>query len=273
MRSVCLLKQILATVKREVVSRAAAFVFAATTFGFASAALSQGVLLTFQGQVTTVKHDTSLASDSGLYPNQPFNFTIFINPSQGGTVVDANGVTQSTTTLSDPAFPGLYENAFYAEFAGGNRIWNSSFAGNGAGSANYGGSTTPVLTFPVDPFDPTSLISVTNSPWGVLIMAGGPSDNPLTHWFFEIETTAATLNAADPRNWQVGETFDAINKATLNGLLSEVDGTVTLTGISSGASAVSPVPEPSTFALGSLAVGLMALVRLNRRRRFLNTDC
>jgi hypothetical protein len=234
----------------------------AVTFGFASAAVSQETLLTFQGQVTSVNDDVSLAGNSSLYPNQPFDFTILIDSSQGGTIVDSNGVTQPTTTLSDPAYPGFYENAFYVEFVGGNRIWNPAFASNGAGSANYGGSTTPVYTFPLDPLNPSSVISVTNSPWGALIMAGGQPD---AHWFFEIETTAATLDAADPRNWQVGETFDAVNNATLDGQLSEVDGLVTLTGIS-------PVPEPSALALGNLAFAAIALARLSKRHWFFNTD-
>jgi hypothetical protein len=35
---------------------------------------------------------------------------------------------------------------------------------------------------------------------------------------------------------------------------------------------IQPAPEPSTFALGGLAIGLMALVRLNSRQHFLNIN-
>jgi len=242
-------------------------IFTVAVFSFASTVFAQETLLTFQGQVTSVSGDASLAGSSSLYPNQTFDFAILISSAQAGTYVDANGVTQPITTLSDPSLPGFYENAFLVNFDSGNRIWNPAFAGNGAGNVNYGSSTTPIYTFPGDPFDPNSTISVTQAPWGALIMGGGSSD---ASWFFEVETTANTLSAADPRNWQVGETFNAINQATLNGQFSAVDGTVTLTGISPEissaiSSGVSPVPEPSSFALCSLAFGLIAIVRAIRK--------
>jgi hypothetical protein len=223
---------------------------------FVPKASAQGMVYTFQGGVTGMSGDPSLADNSNLYYNQQLDFAILINSAQSGTYVDSNGVTQSIHNLSDPTYPGFYENAFYASFANGTRIWNPAFAANGAGSANYGGSTTPIYTFPIDPQDANSpLISVTNSPWGTLIMAGGEGNSS---WFFEVSLTAATMDAANPLNWQVGQTLDVINSASLNGELSTINGTVTLTGISSE---VSPVPEPSTFALGGLALGLIALFR------------
>jgi hypothetical protein len=225
--------------------------------GFDSLSFAQGTVLTFQGQVTSVSGDTSLADSSGLYPNQTFDFTLLINSAQTGTYVDENGVTQSINTMSDPTLPGFYENAFYAAFENGNRMWNPAFASNGYGSANYGSSTAPV--FPLDPLEPLSDSNTgTGSPWGALIMASGDGDN--AHWFFEVSYTADTLDAANPLNWRVGEIFDVINKATLDGQFSQVNGSVTLTGISPE---VSPVPEPSAFAL--LGLGTAAI--LIRRRK------
>lgn len=233
----------------------------AIVFSFISFAAAQGTVLTFQGQVTGVSGDTSLADSSGLYPNQTFDFTILVNSAQAGTYVDENGVTQSINTMSDPTLPGFYENAFYTEFENGNRMWNPAFASNGYGSANYGSSTSPV--FPLDPLEPLSDSNTgTGSPWGALIVASGDGDN--AHWFFEVSYTADTLDAANPLNWQIGETFDVVNKATLDGQFSQVNGTVTLTGISSQ---LSPVPEPSTLALGSLAFGLIALFRASVKAR------
>jgi len=122
--------------------------------------------------------------------------------------------------------------------------------------------------FPIDPIDANSpLISVTNSPWGALIMAGGEGSSS---WFFEVSLTADTMDAANPLNWQVGQTLDVINSASLNGDLSTIDGTVTLTGISSPQA--SPVPEPSTLALGSLAVVLIAFVIRKKSPRFLERN-
>jgi hypothetical protein len=236
---------------------------------FGTKASAQGVAYTFQGSVTGVSGDPSLAADSNLYYNQQLDFTILINSAQSGTYVDSNGVTQSIHNLSDPTYPGFYENAFYASFANGTRIWNPAFAGNGAGSANYGSSTTPIYTFPIDPIDANSpLISVTNSPWGALIMAGGEGSSS---WFFEVSLTATTMDAANPLNWQVGQTLAVINSASLNGDLSTIDGTVTLTGISPQPS---PVPEPSTLALGSLAVVLIAIAFVIRKKspRFLERN-
>lgn len=225
------------------------FLSVASTHGQAS-------LLRFEGHVGGVSGDSTLAGDSNLYMGQPFNFTVLIDPSRVGTYVDTSGNVQPINAFSDPAYPGFYENAFHVEFIGGNRIWNPGLAGYGYGTANYASYTTPIVSILTDPMDTNSGTLVTNAPWGVLIMSGSSSDNLLTHfWNLEIGKDAETLSAANPSNWNVGEVFSAVNRASFDGRFSTVGGMVTLIEIS-------PVPEPSIHSLSVILVGLIGMRRI-----------
>ena len=111
-----------------------------------------------------------------------------------------------------------------------------------------------------DPFDPGTLVSITNAPWGLLLMGATAADGSLNSWNFKISLTAGTLSSANPLNWQVGQSVDVINTAVLNGDMSRVLGTVTLVDIS-------PVPEPSTLAFSFLsAFCLRFFYNLNKKK-------
>src|SRR5207245_1011627 len=90
--------------------------------------------------------------------------------------------------------------------------------GDGPYSANYGGSAVPINPPPIP-----------DRPFGTLLVAGGP--NVSNHWVIRIDITAPTLEQADPRSWQVGQSFYAHNESTVDYALADVEATVTLTSI------------------------------------------
>ena len=230
----------------------------------AGSVFAQGMIYTFQGQTTSESGSAGLINDSALYPNQPFNFVVSVFPSQAGTFVDSNGVTHPINSLSDPAFPGLYENAFLVGFQSGSRLWSPVFAGFGFESTSYGGVTTPIQTFPVDPQDPNSpIISVTNAPLGLLLMSGSQADGSLNSWVFKVTLTAGTLDAANPLHWQIGQTLAVVNTAFLNGNFSRIRGTVTLVDISD-------VPEPGVFTLLVFMAILVGTFRAFSKKKLLD---
>ena len=199
--------------------------FVTTVFGFAFLAHGQGRILTFEGLVTRVPWDLSgLAYEANLYPGQAFSVSVLIDPSRPGIFGDTNGVTLVITNYARADWPGFYQNAFYVAFIAGTRMWDPALAGDGPYSANYGSSTVPINPPPIP-----------DRPFGILLVAGGP--NVSNHWVIHIEKVAETLAEADPRNWQVGQTFYAYNKSTVDYALADVEAAVTLTSIA---------PEPDS---------------------------
>ena len=204
---------------RHIISLKQLLVFAVGMFGFTFLAFCQGKILTFEGHVTRVPLDFSgLAWKANFYQGQVFSISLLIDPSTPGTFVDTNSVSLPIAELANPLWPGFYENAFYVGFVSGTRMWDSALVGEGPYSANYGGSA--IFNFPPP---------IPQYPFGTLVVAGGP--NVSNHWVIGIEKVAETLAEADPRNWQIGDIFDAHNKCTINYAFSDVEVTVTLTSI------------------------------------------